>query len=167
MGSGTNWAKSATGGSAGAYKAIISVTRKVDATLVVGAGGISYGFEGGPHMTVSGSGTPGEDSIIYFNGEEMISAGGGKGGNASSHTGGDGGIVIISDTLNVEQEYIHKNGTKGNSINGAGGVSGVPGPISGHTWGSSSSASGSYGGGSSGPSKNGYILIKYLGPLED
>lgn len=164
MGSGSNHGYASSGGAGAGYHAIIEIDRKTDILANVGAGGLTIGNSRGSYH----SSPAGEDSYLAFNGQILITAGAGGGSQCNSYAG-TGGVLTVEPEVHELTIYTRTNGNNGTRKSGDPcSVSGAAGPISGHTWGKSGNASGyNAGGGGCTAGCNGYIMIKYLGPLED
>ena len=109
-------------GSGGGSGACVYIKAKLTAgtyTITNGAGGAAG--------NVSVGGRAGGDSTLSLNGETLITAGGGGGGAGAGGAAGVGGAYTISDSLEIEKEYIVSNGNTGsrggNMVTGKGGAS--------------------------------------------
>ena len=163
-----NYSYSASGGAGAGYHAIINVTEVGNYSITVGSGGMGIGSgAGGSPVGLNGSDTTFKSPSNIT----LISAGGGTGGRSGPTwaTAGTGGTLTKDASLEEETIYTSKNGDNGSSYAGGAGynVPGAAGPISGHSWGSTGNANGTFSGGRVTSSKHGYFYIKYIGPLPD
>ena len=164
----SNWYGCSSGGSGAGYWAKIQITEAGKYSFITGQGGITFGGAKG----TSASGTPGTTSSIIHHVDEttstiVIQTTGGTA--AAWQVLGTGGTLTKGSDLHELTVYTSTNGHDGNGgFNKHGKCTTAPGPISGHTWGRSGSASGDSGGGSvKDPSCHGYIKVRYIPPTQE
>lgn len=161
VGDGVYWDQ-AGGGSGSAFQAQVKL-QKGSYTAIVGKGGSKFYNK----SATSGRGGDGGNSILQFNGTNLVVTYGGKGGYVKNgggyygRTPGAGGIIpVVSNNLTIISTSINKTGNKGSHGKGAasGGVSVYNGGINGHGAGGSANTTTD----STVNGKNGYILIEYV-----
>ena len=101
--------RGAGGGSGACFAGIVSLEAG-DYTITVGAGGHEHYRD-----NVSGADGGGTTTFANSTGTVLVSAGGGTGGRVSYSTiyEGSGGVLSLSDELNVIETSISSNGNKG------------------------------------------------------
>jgi hypothetical protein len=167
MGSGSNRAGRATGGSGAFYDgyAYISYMRdgKIPLTIICGKGGRSCGGARGEYPGLSTNGTASE--IYSGNTNLVLSIDGGTRGfmNGAWDRGvaGKGGL-LGKIPVSERQMISHKVGNNGQVGTGAGDTYGAQSVYAGHTYGASGNTSSGWSGGSVSSSKHGYIRVKYI-----